>query len=341
MFERMNIKTEKMQALVTGGGGFLGFELVKRLLADGYRVRSFSRQRYPRLDRLGVESFTGDLSRYPDVHRAVQGTEIVFHVAAKAGVWGGRQPYYDTNVLGTKNVVEACLHAGVKYLIYTGSPSVTFAGRAQVGVNEDVPYTTRFFCPYQETKTLAEQYVLQDRTPDLYTLALRPHLIWGVGDPHFIPRLLARAERMRLIGDGENVIDTTHINDAAEAHLCAARALLTNSALSGRAYFITGGEPVSIVFFLNALLRACQYRPLTKKIPRRLGLWLGSICEFSFRLLGIEREPPLTRFVAAQLATSHWYDIGRARRELGYRPRVTLAQGCAQLLRNRADCRKH
>lgn len=330
-----------MQALVTGGGGFLGFELVKRLLANGYRVRSFSRQRYARLDQLGVESFTGDLDRYMDVQRAVQEIDIVFHVAAKAGVWGKRQPYYATNVLGTKNVVEACLRGGIKYLIYTGSPSVTFDGRAQEGVNEDAPYTTQFFCSYQETKTLAEQYVLQDRTPDLHVLALRPHLIWGEDDPHFIPRLLARAERMRLIGDGKNLIDTTHVNDAAEAHLYAARAILANPALSGRAYFITGGEPVGIAFFLNSLLYACQRRPLTKKIPRHLGLWLGILCELSFRLLGSEREPPLTRFIAAQLSTPHWYDISRARRELGYQPRITLAQGCAQLLRNKAIYRKH
>ena len=176
-------------ALVTGGGGFLGFALVKQLLAAGYRVRSFARQHYVALDQLGVESVRGDLARAADVQRAVRGVDIVFHVAARAGVWGKRQLYYVPNVIGTQHVVEACLQHKVKYLIYTGSPSVTFTGQAQEGVNEDVPYTQKFFCAYQETKTIAEQYVLQNRHPDLYTLALRPHLIWGVGDPHFFAAL--------------------------------------------------------------------------------------------------------------------------------------------------------
>lgn len=320
-----------MRALVTGGGGFLGGELVRQLLASGYQVRSFSRRRYAELDALGVHSVCGDLSRWLDVQRAVQDVDIVFHVAAQAGVWGDRQRYYDTNVRGTQHVVEACLRSGVKYLIYTGSPSVTFDGHAQEGVAEDVPYTQKFFCAYQETKTLAEQYVLQDRTPDLQVIALRPHLIWGVGDPHFLPRLLARASRLRFIGDGENLIDTTYLSDAAAAHLCAAQALCRAATLSGRCYFISSGEPQRVRFFLNALLQACQRQPITKKIPRRAGLWLGATCEALFHLAGSSREPPLTRFVAAQLATSHWYDISRARQELGYHPRISLAQGCALL----------
>lgn len=320
-----------MQALVTGGGGFLGFELVKQLLAAGYRVRSFSRQHYAVLARLGVESRCGDLSRIADVRQAVQGVDVVFHVAARAGVWGKRQLYYDTNVRGTEHVVQACLQHGVKYLIYTSSPSVTFDGRAQEGVNEDVPYTQKFFCAYQETKTIAEQHVLQDRRPDLYALALRPHLIWGVGDPHFLPRLLARAKRMRFIGDGTNLIDTTYLSDAAAAHLCAAQALRHNHSLSGRAYFISGGEAQRTAVFLNALLAACGRPAIEKTMPRRLGLGLGTLCEAVFRLLGNELEPPLTYFVAAQLATAHWYDIRRAEQELNYRPRVSLAQGCALL----------
>ncbi len=318
-----------MYALVTGGGGFLGFELVKQLLTAGYRVRSFSRQRYAALVRLGVESMCGDLGNAKSVRQAVQGVDIVFHIAARAGVWGKRQLYYDTNVHGTAHIVQACLHHGVKYLVYTGSPSVTFSGQAQEGVNEDTPYTQKFFCAYQETKTIAEQYVLQDRRPELHTLALRPHLIWGVGDPHFLPRLLARANRLRFIGDGTNLIDTTYLSDAAAAHLCAAQALRHQHHLSGRSYFISSGEPRRVAVFLNALLAACGRQAITRKIPRRLGLCLGTLCETVFRWLGNENEPPLTYFVAAQLATAHWYDISRARQELGYQPRVSLAQGCA------------
>ena len=324
-------KAIRSHALVTGGGGFLGFELVKQLLAAGYQVRSFSRQRYPMLAQLGVESMCGDLAQAKDVQRAVRGVDVVFHVAARAGVWGERQLYYDTNVLGTKHIVQACLRYKVKYLVYTGSPSVTFDGLAHEGVNEDTPYTQKFFCAYQETKTIAEQYVVQDRRPDLCVLALRPHLIWGVGDPHFLPRLLARAKRLRFIGDGTNLIDTTYLSDAAAAHLCAARALCDDHTLSGRSYFITSGEPQRVDVFLNALLAACGKQAIHKKIPRRLGLYLGTLCETVFRTLGTHREPPLTYFVAAQLATPHWYDISRAKQELAYCPRVSLAQGCALL----------
>lgn len=323
--------SSSMYALVTGGGGFLGFELVKQLLAAGYRVRSFSRQRYAMLEELGVASMCGDLANAKDVQRAVQGVDIVFHVAARAGVWGERQLYYDTNVRGTEHIVAACLHHKVKYLIYTGSPSATFDGSAQEGVNEDTPFTQKFFCAYQETKTIAEQYVRQDRRPDLYMLALRPHLIWGVGDPHFLPRLLARAERLRFIGDGTNLIDTTYISDAAAAHLCAAQALCNDHALSGRSYFITSGAPQRVDVFLNALLVACGKKAISKKIPRQLGLLLGMLCEKIFHVLGSKHEPPLTYFVAAQLAMAHWYDISRAQQELGYQPRVSLAQGCALL----------
>ncbi len=320
-----------MHALVTGGGGFLGLELVKQLLAAGYRVRSFARQHHAVLDRLGVASVRGDLTHAEAVQRAVQGVDIVFHVAARAGVWGKRQLYYDTNVIGTQHVVAACLRHKTKYLIYTGSPSVTFDGRAQEGVNEDTPYTQKFFCAYQETKTIAERYALQNRCPDLYTVALRPHLIWGVGDPHFLPRLLAHSKRLRFIGEGTNLIDTTYVSDAAAAHVCAAQALRHNHALSGRSYFISGGEPQRVSVFLNALLTACGRPARHKKIPRRIGLCLGTLCETIFRALGSQREPPLTYFVAAQLAKAHWYDISRAKQELGYNPQVSLTQGCAWL----------
>ena len=320
-----------MQALVTGGGGFLGLALVKQLLAAGYQVRSLARQHYTILTQLGVQSVQGDLSCAADVRRAVQGVDIVFHVAARAGVWGTRQLYYATNVVGTKNIVTACLQYNIRYLIYTGSPSVTFDGGDQDGVDERVPYTQKFLCSYQETKTIAEQYVVQNHSPNLHVLALRPHLIWGVGDPHFLPRLLARAQRMRFIGDGNNLIDTTYISDAAAAHVCAAHALRAKPELSRRSYFISGGEPQRLAFFLNALLRACGRQPITKTIPPKLGLGLGAFCEAVWRALGITQEPPLTRFVAAQLATAHWYNIDRARQELGYQPRVSLTQGCALL----------
>lgn len=317
-----------MRALVTGGGGFLGFELVAQLRQRGYRLRSFSRSINRQLMRFAVENHRGDLNDKTAVQKAVSGCDVVFHVAAKAGVWGSRDSYYQTNVVGTRNVVEACLRHGVRYLIYTSSPSVTFSGRDQQMVDEEsCCYPTKFYCFYQETKKIAEQYVLQDRTPSLYSVALRPHLIWGERDPHLIPRLLARAQRFRFIGDGENLIDTTHVTNAAYSHLCAITALQQNSDLSGRSYFITNNEPVSIKFFVNSILGAYGYSPITRKIPRSLALVIANSCEYLYRLARISREPPLTAFTARQLASSHCYNINRARRELNYRPQISLQQG--------------
>lgn len=321
-----------MQVLVTGGGGFLGLELVSQLNKEGYRLRSFSRNVNQQLTKFSVEIHRGDLNDQSAVHKAVSGCDVVFHVAAKAGVWGELNSYYQTNVIGTRNIVEACLQHKIRYLIYTSSPSVTFSGQDQQMVNEEsCHYPTKFYCHYQETKKIAEQYVLQDRTPRLYSVALRPHLIWGKNDPHLIPRLLARAHRFRFIGNGENLIDTTYIDNAAYAHLCALKALQKKPNLSGRSYFITNDEPVSMRFFVNSILASYGYPPVNKKIPRSLAFIIADSCEYLYRLARISNEPPLTSFTARQLASSHCYSIKRACRELNYHPQISLKQGLARL----------
>ena len=323
-----------MQALVTGGGGFLGLELIDQLVRSGYRLRSFSRNVNRQLTGYPVDIHRGDLNDWSAVQKAVAGCEVVFHVAAKAGVWGDRNSYYQTNVVGTQNIVKACLQHKVRYLIYTSSPSVTFTGQDQQLVDEEsCHYPEKFYCHYQETKKIAEQYVLQDRTPELYSVALRPHLIWGKRDPHLIPRLLARAHRFRFIGDGENLIDTTYVSNAAHAHICAIKALQKNHKLSGRSYFITNNEPVSIKFFVNSILTAYGYQPISKKIPKPLAIAIADSCEYLYRLARISREPPLTSFTARQLASSHCYSTKRAYRELNYRPQISLKQGVKKLRR--------
>ena len=321
-----------MKALVTGGGGFLGLELVAQLSKAGFQLRSFSRSINQRLTKFAVDLHQGDLNDRSAVQQAVSGCDVVFHVAAKAGVWGDRNSYYQTNVIGTYNVVEACLQHKVRYLIYTSSPSVTFDGHDQQLVDEyNSHYPTKFYCHYQETKKIAEQHVLQDRTPRLYSVALRPHLIWGKDDPHPIPRLLARDRRFRFVGNGENLIDTTYISNAAYAHVCALTALQQNPKLSGRSYFITNNEPVSIKFFVNSILKTYGYPAITKTIPRSLALIIADSCEYLYRLARITREPPLTSFTARQLASTHCYNIKRAYRELNYQPQISLTQGLARL----------
>jgi len=322
-----------MIALVTGGGGFLGGAIVRRLLARGAKVRSFTRTAYPWLAELGVEQVKGDLSKLDDVRSAVSGCDIAYHVAAKAGVWGWYDDYYSTNVLGTKNVLQACREAGVPKLVYTSTPSVVHDGGDIEGGNESLPYPKRFSSVYPETKAIAEQAVLRANGPELSTVALRPHLIWGPGDPHLIPRLLARAQagKLRRVGAKNVVVDTTFVDNAALAHVRAADALAPDSPVAGKAYFISNGEPMPMWDFLNRILADRGIEPVTRHVPLWLAKFAGSAYEAVYRLFRIAAEPPMTRFVAEQLGTSHWYDIAAARRDFGYSPEVSIEDGLRRL----------
>lgn len=323
-----------MHALVTGAGGFLGRAITRQLLARGDRVRALTRQKYPDLESLGVECLHGDVQELTDVKRACRGVEIVFHVAAVAGLWGTWKHFHGINTLGTKNIISGCVHAEVRRLVFTSSPSVTFAGRDQCGVDESVPYPTNWLCHYAHTKALAEQLVLEaNGQQHLLTCALRPHLIWGPGDQHLIPRLLDRARKgqLRQVGDGKNLIDAVYIDNAAEAHLLAADRLAPGAALCGRAYFISNGEPVNCWDWINQILALSGVPPIRRRISYRAAYAAGATLETLWTLLGRTDEPRMTRFLAAQLATSHYYDITAARRDLGYEPRISMEQGMQRL----------
>ncbi|MCK5667823.1 MAG: NAD-dependent epimerase/dehydratase family protein, partial [Gammaproteobacteria bacterium] len=190
-----------MKALVTGGGGFLGSSIVRMLLDKGIAVRSLQRSDSPELKKLGVEIIRGDISDLDTVINAAEGCDMVFHVAAKAGVWGVYDDYYHCNVTGTKNIIAACQTHHIQKLIYTSSPSVVFAAEDEENINESTPYADHFLTAYQKTKALAEQMVLEANNETLATVALRPHLIWGPGDPHLVPRIIERAKagRLRLV----------------------------------------------------------------------------------------------------------------------------------------------
>jgi nucleoside-diphosphate-sugar epimerase len=322
-----------MKALVTGGGGFLGGAIVRRLLARGDTVRSLARGRYPELEDLGVEALRGDVADAKAVDRAVAGRDVVFHVAARVGGWGPRAEYRRTNVTGTENVIAACLRHGVPKLIYTSTPSVVHTGRDIEGADESLPYAERFDTAYPETKTAAERLVLSANGATLATVALRPHLVWGPGDSQLIPRLLsrARAGRVRLVGREDKRVDATFIDNAADAHLLAADRLGPSAACAGRAYFIAQGEPRPVSEHLNSILGAAGLPPVTKRIPTSLAWCAGAAAEALYLLLRREEEPPLTRFAVRQLSTAHWYDLDAARRDLGYEPRVSTREGLAIL----------
>jgi len=327
-----------VKVFITGAGGFLGKELARQCLARGYEVVGVARSHYPELEEMGVRMNRADISS-PEAYAGLEGCEALFHVAAKAGAWGAYEDYVRSNVSGTERALEAARRCGVRRLIYTSSPSVAHAGGDLEGVSEaEAPYPDHFSAAYPETKARAERLVLSANGAELSTVALRPHLIWGPGDQHLIPRILSRADRGRLRHLApDKLVDSVYIEDAARAHLNAFDRLGPEASCAGRAYFISQGEPWAMKALMNGILAACGRAPVEKTLSPRVAYTLGSLFELSYRALGIQSEPPMTRFIAEQLSTAHWYDISAARRELGYEPARSisealelLAEACAQ-----------
>ena len=326
--------------LVTGGGGFLGGAIIERLVERGDAVRSLARGNYPKLADLGVDQIRGDISDPQSVRRACDGVELVFHVAAKPPPWGKYRDYYATNVAGTRNVIDGCIHGNISRLVYTSTPSVVFDGTEMQGVDESVPYPASFNSFYPQTKAMAEKLVVEATGRQLRTVVLRPHQIWGPGDPHFAPRLIARAKKLKRIGSGKNLVDTTYIDNAVDAHLLAADALAKNPAISGNIYFISQGEPVAAWEMIDAILAAAGLPPVKGTISYKTAWTIGAVMEFFYRAFRIPGEPQMTRFLADAVAKSHWFDISAARNDLGYKPSVSTKEGLQRLkswLQNRSE----
>jgi len=322
--------------LVTGGTGFLGRRLVERLLGQGRRVTILCRSAAPELEARGARVVRAALDEREAVRAACSGQAAVFHVAAKVGVWGPMEDYYRANVLGTRAVLEGCRAAGVRRLVHTSTPSVVYNGRGLRGADESLPLTKSCPSPYPVTKAIAEAEVLAAHAPGLHTVALRPHLIWGPGDPHLVPRILARAQsgRLRIVGEGNNRVDLVHVENAVDAHLAAEAALArSDPPAGGCAYFITNGEPVLLWPWINGLLTALGRPPVRRRISLPAALAVGAVAECVWRIFKLRGEPPITRFVAAELAKDHWFDLTAARRDLGYAPRISMAEGTAGLIR--------
>lgn len=322
----MNWKKEK--AMVFGGGGFLGSNIVKRLKALGCpEIRIFGRSPHRELLPDGVTICRGDIRDKNAVSEVCNGMTVVFHTAAKAGVWGDYEEYYRININGTNNVINACRENDIGKLVFTSSPSVAYPPTKHIeNIDESAPYPDNYLASYPYTKALAEQDVMNANSSALNTVSIRPHLIWGPGDPHLLPRVLqaAAAGKLMIVGDGKNMVDMTYIDNAVEAHIRAAEALHCKPELvGGRTYFVSDDKPVLLWEWLGGLLKELSLPAPSKSLSYKKAYFIGACLEVIYGFLPFASEPPMTRFVAGQFAFSHYFNISAAKRDLGYKPLIS------------------
>jgi len=318
-----------MKILVTGGGGFLGGAICRQLLARGDEVIAYQRSADADLEKLGAKIIQGSITDLEALSKATRGADAVVHTAAKAGQWGPYDDYYQPNVSGTENVITACHSNHIRKLVFTSSPSVTHADGDVEGGDESLPYAEYYRAHYPATKALAEQMVMAANSAELRTVSLRPHLIWGPGDNHLLPSLLARAKGTKLKLPGpEKLIDTVYIDNAADAHLLALDRLQSNPEIvGGKTYFISNDEPMSQRQIIGDLLKAAGRDVDIQAISPRLAIAAGTILEHTWKLFKLKSDPPITRWAAEHLSTAHWYDISAAKRDLGYKANISIAEG--------------
>lgn len=320
--------------LVTGGGGFLGKKIVQMLLEKGHTVSVVGRNDYPALSEAGCSCYKGDITNLSFLQDCFQGVDTVFHVAALAGIWGSWHNYFQTNVIGTQNVIAACKRNSVKRLIYTSTPSVVFNGNHIIQGDEALPYARKPLCNYAKSKILAEKYFLSSISDDFRGCAIRPHLIWGPEDPHLIPRLIERgkAQKLKIVGKGKNLVDISYVDNVAHAHILAAESLCNSDKANRQVYFIGEEKPVELWGWINELFDKLDIPPIDSKISFKAAYTIGSILEIVYKTFQVRPEPPMTRFVAEQLAKSHYFSHQKAKEDFGYFPLVNTELGMDRLI---------
>jgi 2-alkyl-3-oxoalkanoate reductase len=320
-----------MRVLLTGATGFLGRAVARRLADAGHEVAALVRERDPGLGAMGVEELVGDITHLDSATTAVAGREVVVHTAARVAPFGRIDEYYDVNVRGTDNLLAACEIAGVRKFVFASCAGVVIDHGDLNGVNEAQQMPPEAPTPYLATKAMAERRVLAANSPQLATVALRPHLLWGPGESRWLPRIaaLAKSGRLRLFGEPGKKIDSCYVDNAADAHLAAVERLAPDSAIAGKAYFITQGEPASIDGFVNGLLRAAGYPAEIRRVSSAVARVLASTAPL--RRAVTRNEPLLTADALALFGRSAWFNIAAARRDLDYAPRVGMTEGLARV----------
>lgn len=317
-----------MKILVTGGGGFLGSAICRQLAEQGHEVIAFQRRAADHLEPFGVHPIQGDITNSASLLAAASQCDAIIHTAGKAGVWGDPADYRRINVGGTENILKCCRQTGIRFLVHTSSPSVVHSGGDILGGDESIPIASHFSAPYPETKAEAEKQVVAANSESLNTCALRPHLIWGPGDPHILPRLAAKARGGSIaLPAPEKLIDTIFVENAAQAHVTALQELTGAARCAGKAYFVTNNEPLPQGEIISKLLAAIGIEVKIRAIPAGIAKAAGSVLETAWKTLGLRSEPPVTRFSVEQLATAHWFDTSAAEKDFGYVPKFSIEEG--------------
>ena len=320
-----------MKVVITGGLGFVGNQIAQSLRKETeiHEIIAIGRNIHPPPSKLfeGLRYLCCDLSKDKLNYPWLKDVDTVFHVAAKTGIGGSYKEYFNANFLATKNLMEGCKSYGIQRFIYTSTPSVVFNNQNIRNGNESLPYLKTPISPYAFTKAKAEQLVLESHRPrEFQTLAIRPHLVWGKEDPHLLPKVITRhrQKRLRIIGVGKNKMDLTHVSNVAHAHICAYRSLKRDPSFGGKPYFIGQNEPVELWPWLNDLFRGLKMSPLNKNISFRNAYILGWFLEKVWGVSRFTSDPPMTRFVASQLAHDHWFSSSSAKKELHYEPVINM-----------------
>ena len=317
-------------AFVTGGSGFIGGHLIRRLARDGWGVRALARSERSAtaVREAGAEPVSGDLEEVEAMRAGAAGCDVAFHAAAYVGEWGPREAYERGNVLGTQNALEACRSAGVRRFVHVGTEAALMAGQPLVGVDESAPLRPDSPAPYPWSKARAEQAVRDANGGEFETVVVRPRFVWGAGDTSVMPALLEAVRRGRFswIGGGRQLTDVTHVENVVEGLVRGAE-----RGRPGEAYFVTDGEPVVFREFITEMLATQGVEIPDKNVPPGVVRALATLLETAWRVLPLRGAPPVTRFAVWAASLECTIDISKARSELGYAPVKAREDGMAEL----------